>query len=43
VRTAVSVTGPVHRFHPERHADAVRAAASGIAAMLAHRAALQEP
>ncbi|MDD7938347.1 IclR family transcriptional regulator [Actinomycetospora lutea] len=43
VRTAVSITGPVHRFRPARHADAVRAAASGIAAMLAHRAALREP
>lgn len=43
VRTAVSVTGPVYRFRPERHADAVRAAASGIAAMLARRAALREP
>ncbi|MEJ2864020.1 IclR family transcriptional regulator [Actinomycetospora flava] len=42
LRTAVSVTGPVHRFHPDRHADAVRAAASGIAAMLARRAALRE-
>ncbi|GLZ47741.1 IclR family transcriptional regulator [Actinomycetospora sp. NBRC 106375] len=38
VRAAVSVTGPVHRFRPERHADAVRAAAGGIAAMLARRA-----
>jgi DNA-binding IclR family transcriptional regulator len=38
VRAAVSVTGPVHRFRPDRHADAVRAAAAGIAAMLARRA-----
>jgi DNA-binding IclR family transcriptional regulator len=42
VRAAVSVTGPVHRFRPERHADALRAAASGIAAMLARCAALRE-
>ncbi|GAA4835291.1 IclR family transcriptional regulator [Actinomycetospora corticicola] len=32
---AVSVTGPVHRFDPERHLDAVRAAGAGIASMLA--------
>lgn len=43
LRTAVSVTGPVDRFRPARHVDAVRAAASGIAAMLARRAALREP
>ena len=42
LRTAVSVTGAVHRFRPERHADAVRAAAAGIAAMLARREALRE-
>lgn len=34
---AVSVTGPVHRFDPERHTDAVRAAGAGIAATLARR------
>jgi DNA-binding IclR family transcriptional regulator len=33
-RAAVSVTGPVHRFDPERHLDAVRAAGAGIASML---------
>jgi DNA-binding IclR family transcriptional regulator len=37
-RAAVSVTGPVHRFAPERHATAVRAAADGIAATLGRRA-----
>ncbi|KQZ75729.1 IclR family transcriptional regulator [Nocardioides sp. Root151] len=34
---AVSVTGPVTRFHPESHANAVRAAAAGIAATIARR------
>lgn len=34
---AVSVTGPVTRFHPEPHANAVRAAAAGIAATIARR------
>lgn len=38
---AVSVTGPVMRFRPEKHADAVRAAAAGIAATLARREALR--
>lgn len=42
VRAAVSVTGPVHLFRPERHADALGAAAAGITAMLARRAALGE-
>lgn len=36
-RAAVSVTGPVHRFRPERHGAAVRAAADGIAATLGRR------
>lgn len=36
-RAAVSVTGPVHRFDPERHLAAVRAAGAGIAATLARR------
>lgn len=31
---AVSVTGPLHRFRPQQHAHAVRAAAVGIAATL---------
>ena len=34
---ALSVTGPVHRFHPARHANAVRAAAAALAATLARR------
>lgn len=37
---AISVTGPVTRFHPERHAASVRAAAGGIAATLARRDAM---
>lgn len=36
---AISVTGPVHRFHPARHANAVRAAAASIAAILGRRRA----
>jgi len=40
---AVSVTGPATRFHPRRHAASVRAAAAGIAATLARRAALMTP
>jgi DNA-binding IclR family transcriptional regulator len=42
VVAAVSVTGPVTRFHPPSHAAAARAAASGIAATLARRDALRE-
>jgi DNA-binding IclR family transcriptional regulator len=38
VIAAVSVTGPINRFQPARHASAVRAAAAGIAATLARRA-----
>ncbi|MCX4538228.1 IclR family transcriptional regulator [Streptomyces sp. NBC_01669] len=34
---AVSVTGPVTRFDPGRHADRVRAAAAGVQATLARR------
>ena len=34
---AVSVTGPVIRFRPQAHAEAVRAAAAGISATLARR------
>lgn len=34
---AISVTGPVTRFAPERHADAVRAAAAEVSATLARR------
>lgn len=37
---AVSLTGPVNRFHPEQHATSVRAAADGIAATLARRRTL---
>jgi DNA-binding IclR family transcriptional regulator len=37
---AVSVTGPVGRFDPQRHAVSVKAAAGGIAATLARRSAL---
>lgn len=37
---AISVTGPVTRFKPEKHAVAVRAAAAGVAATLARRSAL---
>lgn len=33
-RAAVSVTGPVHRFAPDRHAAAVRAVADRIAAVV---------
>nr|WP_267895779.1 IclR family transcriptional regulator C-terminal domain-containing protein [Streptomyces sp. SM8] len=39
---AVSVTGPVHRFQPARHANSVRAAAAGISATLGRRAELRE-
>lgn len=37
----ISVTGPVGRFQPARHAQAVQAAAAGIAATLARRADLR--
>lgn len=37
----ISVTGPVGRFQPRRHAHAVHAAAAGISATLARRAALR--
>lgn len=40
---ALSVTGPVARFHPERHTTSVRAAAAGVAATLARRARMAEP
>jgi DNA-binding IclR family transcriptional regulator len=39
---ALSVTGPISRFRPERHAAGVRVAASGIAAVLAHHALRSE-
>ncbi|MEV4624010.1 IclR family transcriptional regulator [Asanoa sp. NPDC049573] len=37
---AISVTGPVTRFRPERHASSVKAAAAGVAATLGRRTAL---
>ena len=37
---AISVTGPVTRFQPDKHAVAVRAAAAGVAATLARRSSL---
>jgi DNA-binding IclR family transcriptional regulator len=40
VVAAVSVAGPVTRFRPHQHVDAVRAAAAGMGATLARRAAL---
>ena len=43
VVAAVSVAGPVTRFRPQGHADAVRAAAAGMSATLARRAALTHP
>lgn len=41
VLSAISVTGPVTRFQPARHASAVRGAATGIAATLARRTGLR--
>ncbi|MFM6848832.1 MAG: IclR family transcriptional regulator [Terrabacter sp.] len=38
---AISVTGPVTRFQPDKHAVAVRAAAAGVAATLARRSTLR--
>jgi DNA-binding IclR family transcriptional regulator len=38
---AVSVAGPADRFQPSKHAASVKAAAAGIAATLARRAALR--
>lgn len=40
VIAAISTTGPTHRFRPEQHADAVRAAATGVAATLHRRRSL---
>lgn len=37
---AISVTGPVVRFQPDKHTVALRAAAAGVAATLARRSAL---
>ena len=37
VLAGISVTGPVGRFQPARHASAVHAAAAGVAATLAAR------
>ncbi|KUN29687.1 IclR family transcriptional regulator [Streptomyces antibioticus] len=41
IMAAISVTGPVHRFQPARHASSVRAAAAGISATLARREELR--
>lgn len=41
VVAAISVTGPLARYHPEAHADAVRAAATGISSTLDRRRALR--
>lgn len=38
---AISLTGPITRFHPQSHAASVRAAAAGIAATLARREELR--
>jgi len=43
VAAAISVTGPVDRFHPRAHAASVRAAAAGITATLARREELRHP
>ena len=37
ILAAISVTGPISRFAPDRHATAVKAAAAGVAATLARR------
>ncbi|MEZ5211194.1 MULTISPECIES: IclR family transcriptional regulator [unclassified Gordonia (in: high G+C Gram-positive bacteria)] len=42
VIAALSATGPLRRFRPEQHVDAVRAAAGGVAATLARRRALRD-
>lgn len=41
VNAAVSVTGPVTRFDPQRHANPVRAAAAGVETTLMRRATLR--
>ncbi|MFC7492996.1 MULTISPECIES: IclR family transcriptional regulator [unclassified Nocardioides] len=43
VVAAISVTGPVHRFRPEAHASAVKAASAGTSAILARRAQPSAP
>ncbi len=40
---AVSVTCPATRFRPESHANAVRAAAAGIATTIARRQLMTGP
>lgn len=40
---AISVTGPVTRFHPETQANVVRGAAAALSAMIARRASLTGP
>ena len=42
VAAALSVTGPVTRFDPKRHVNAVRAAAAGVQTTLARHASLRE-
>lgn len=39
---AISVTGPVTRFRPESHVDAVRAAAAGLGATVARRRSMTD-
>jgi DNA-binding IclR family transcriptional regulator len=34
---AISITGPVGRFRPESHIDALRAAATGLGSLIARR------
>ncbi|ALG85071.1 IclR family transcriptional regulator [Gordonia phthalatica] len=41
VVAAISITGPLARYRPEAHADAVRAAATGIASTLDRRRSLR--
>lgn len=42
VSAALSVAGPVTRFDPRRHINAVRAAAAGVQTTLARQAALRD-
>jgi DNA-binding IclR family transcriptional regulator len=43
ILAAISVTGPIGRFAPDRHVAAVKAAAAGIGATLARRPATRAP
>ena len=38
---AISVAGPVGRFRPQSHVDAVRAAATGLGSVVARRRSLR--